>query len=665
MSEDIINTPTEFKSGAVLTQMATSDEISNILDNALFLGDDVGTDGIIAQQSDTSSPTVSFDVGMDAGDVKKVGQSFQLASEKILRRVEFNVSSVIGSPPDLLYCQIIEDNGGNPTGAVVGESEKVSSVTTGWRGLNFDTKVYLESGVTYWMVFLMDTPTDYKYIRLLVKDANVYANGHVSRYYSGSWHHQAARDLCFKLYGRDFYTTGTWRSGSRAMGTNEQMREIKIQINGDATNNKITQIKLLRASDNSVLATLVRDIYEGVTLDSDDFGISLGTITFDWKFEISFVGGSTPKLIEVLTYLELFTGQQMKVLIDGVVFNLWTSISFGGQLEKLRGISITIPNPQGKHSARFHQNQTVEIQYRRTNLHSFTTVYKGYIDNINFGVQGQNAQMTLSGRDNGAPFSDENTVDDEWEPYTEVTDLDPYDIIMYIVDKMKTAVEVDAGSQRQETPVPIDYTFERGMKCVDILQNMAEYGSYEWFITYDGKLLVRPPKDVIDSNVVKSYLLGKRSDFTGLPNDNIGYILSENVGEEGEEIVNSLGLEGKDSAFTSYKDDASVISSRIRHDFRTDSNLASDQLQTIAKSIVDREKLPKKQFTIVVPGTFDFDRGDILYVNDLYFGFSIQNPKLYKVVGKTDNFSTNGFISTLNLADSIPSMTDTLKRVVF
>jgi len=348
----------------------------------------------------------------------------------------------------------------------------------------------------------------------------------------------------------------------------------------------------------------------------------------------------------------LFTGEQFKMLVDGTEFPNWSSFNFGGSKGSLRGLGINIPNPRGKHTGRFHVNQEIEIQYKGVNEPAYRTVYKGFMDHPTSSVQGKNGQIVLSGRDAGVPLTDEKCVDATFTPYLSLTGVDPFDIATYIVSNLKTSLEIAPGSQRNEVPIPIDYDFNRKTWCVDVVKKMAEYGNYEWFITMGGKFLMRPPKELIADNISKVYILGTKADFVGsLPNDNVGYILTENVGEDGTDIVNMMGLQGKDK-FVYHMDGASVAAHRLRHDYIEDDGLASDQLQQIVIAMVNNRKLSRKNFSMRVKGTFEIDRGDIVWIDDKSYGFSGQPGKLYRIVGKTDNISKNGFFSTLQLSDT-------------
>lgn len=345
-----------------------------------------------------------------------------------------------------------------------------------------------------------------------------------------------------------------------------------------------------------------------------------------------------------------FVGQSFRVLFDGNEFPNWTSFNFGGSIRSLRGLGMNVPNPQGKNTSKFHVNQQIEIQFKSINEPSYRTVYKGYIDHPTSNIQGQNGQIVLSARDAGTPLTDEKCVDEDWTPYLSLTGIDPFDVCTFIVSNLKTQLLISGGSQRNEVPTPLDYDFNRSDWCIDVINKMAEYGGYEWFITYEGKFLMRPPKELVDANISKVFILGTRDEFTSLPNDNIAYILTENVGEDGTDIVNSLGLQGKDR-FVFSEDTASVNAFRLRHEYFEDTNLESDHLQQIADRMRQVRQLSRRSFSIVCKGTFEIDRGDVVYIDDRTYGFSSQPSKLFRIVGKTDNVSKEGFITTLQLAD--------------
>jgi hypothetical protein len=662
---DIIDTTVEFDAGTK-TQMATETEIANLQSNALFI--DADTTIFNSEGNDPYTGGTTFQVGKLGGIERYLAQSVSLSNSRIISKVNYYIQGKTlesGNSPGPMWVEVREDNGGNPTGTLLSQSPTYLPGIGAYNAFILNKPVYLQSGTTYWLVLRSNTPIGGVW-QISANATGVYAGGHAASNNGGVWTHHPTFDMGFEFFSSPNYSTGGWKSDARTMLANHFIKSVNVKITGDV-NNKITSFKIRDSSDTLLATCNAVPISTDTLLGKTDFIGDIEQIREDWKYDIEFAGGSTPIMSEIITGIDndLFDGRQFKLFLDGVLFPYWLTMAFAGRIGALRTATFTVPNPRGLHTARFHTNQVTEIQFRKDNLSPWVTVFKGYMDNPSDTVQGQQAIITLTCRDNGAPLADEMTVDSEWEPFQPLQNTDPFDIISYLVNKLRTSLEFDIASQRNEEPLPISYTFERGVYSINIVQKMGDYGEYEWKITYGGKMLVRPPKEISVANVKRTYILGKKSDFTGLPDSPVGYILSENVDEDGEILYNSLGIKGKNDSFGHYTDEASVRAERLRHRYITDENLESDQLQQIAKGFVDREgKIPRKEFSIVVPGTFDIDRGDIIYVDDLRFRFSIQPVKAYRIISKSDAYSNTGFITTLQLGNTVPTVSETLKEMV-
>ena len=147
--------------GVVLSGGSTID--GNVYANGPISGD--GNEHINGSAVSASSPALSADqsngigtpaynvVFGDANNTEDIAQSFQLANEIILNKVQFYIKKI--STPSDATVKIVNDISGSPGSTVLASGTlSASTITTsyGWIDVSFSTNPLLDSNTTYWLV---------------------------------------------------------------------------------------------------------------------------------------------------------------------------------------------------------------------------------------------------------------------------------------------------------------------------------------------------------------------------------------------------------------------------------------------------------------------------------------------------------------------------------
>lgn len=153
------------------------------------------------QTNGTGTPTNDVTFG-NANSTQDIAQSFQVATESPLNKVQFYIKKV--STPSNATVRIVNNSSGNPGTTVLATGTlNASTVTTsyGWVDVSFTTNPLLDVGTTYWIT--IDGGTNATRYYILGANNSGYANGlgKIGQY-SGTWNNTtpSGLDYYFGLY---------------------------------------------------------------------------------------------------------------------------------------------------------------------------------------------------------------------------------------------------------------------------------------------------------------------------------------------------------------------------------------------------------------------------------------------------------------------------------
>lgn len=210
-----------------------------ILDNFEYANDASAQSAYVTSASistlveQTSGTGYGATVGDESDYEQHVGQSFQLASSKIITGIGFNVHSKSGTNLSGGLTVRIETNGSNkPSGTLAhaNASVNVTVSSTGWQTANFATPFTLSGSTKYWITFTCGGQSTDVYIRLYESTSNPYANGGATyNFDGGGWSTESAgNDLQFRVYGAKSLQ-------AYSEGTTKQQGSYSLKISADQT----------------------------------------------------------------------------------------------------------------------------------------------------------------------------------------------------------------------------------------------------------------------------------------------------------------------------------------------------------------------------------------------------------------------------------------------
>jgi len=342
---------------------------------------------------------------------------------------------------------------------------------------------------------------------------------------------------------------------------------------------------------------------------------------------LSCSGGSGEKLCPNFNY---------ELLVDGVEFKDFTSISVNQILSALAAFTLNLGNPEGKNTNRFQQNSEIEFKASWGNR-APETIIKGFVKQRSFqsGVQ---RGISLSGIDYGDYMIRSKPWDADFKP------------LIYNNEKVSTILsrlisltpQVKFKITKMSDEPRFDWvTDPTNNSILDEFKAVAEYGGYEWYIRGD-TMYVREPKQLVAGSCTYDLVFGNPDDFAGiLPDLPTVILLSSNVDEDAGDIKNVYKVVGRDDNTFAIEDNPiSIQKYRGRFEgYYQDSRLTSVQTCSyVAKLLSQLNGVPRLTTGVNYSGNNNVKVGDVVGVGDLYKGFDPLTSPYVRMASITHNF---------------------------
>jgi len=352
-----------------------------------------------------------------------------------------------------------------------------------------------------------------------------------------------------------------------------------------------------------------------------------------------------------------------QLFLNGSSFKHWEGVSITRSLNALSSIDLTLANPIGRYT-----NIVVEDMSIKFNLgwdtDSPPVLFDGYHDDPTWGVSKKSSNISLSGRDFGRTLFDELTVDDDFNSYGRLTNID-YIIghMGFLIDNLKKSLAATKNFSRNlsvdnEKVFSYEYGYE---KVMDAFTTLAQYGGYEWFMGFDTvgnrQIVVRPPKDLIATNVAHSFIVGDRDLYADIPNGTrIKQIESISVKKQYGYKKNYIKVVGKEASVSARYPNTPPATPKhlyLEDDGITDVTTARGVAQQFWRS----KSAPKILVEFSGIGVENLQVGDIVYVNDYRYGASELPTHLFRLIEITDSVSrSSGWKASFRVADFVPTV---------
>lgn len=470
-----------------------------------------------------------------------------------------------------------------------------------------------------------------------------------------------------------FKTSGYWDTPLINVPANEKFDNITINMTNSTINDYIEKIELLDSFDvvkdtatgpfygNSVNITsamftnsLIQSNYSDVRLRVhinrgnglvDSYGMTIDEITI------------TP-----ISYFPLFSEYTLPekyepkadLYINNSLFKWWESIEIRTRINELGDITVRVPNDNGLFSNYFLNGTEISVFLGWDT--DFPELYwKGEIESYTISADKKGSFIFAWGRDKAKILDDERTVDDNFDLYPNFTGTYG-DLMKYLNSQLSIPLNESFTVASTDLNVVKVFGFN---KSIDDFSDAATKGGYEWF--YEARadaLVMRPPKQLLEANIVKTYILGNLSDFIGESLNNVALLLSDSVDVDSSDKITRVRFDGVEGVSAVYP---LTLPNFIREYYEQ-----SDEWETNADALqaainyYNTHRFDRTSLQIELPfGEDEVILGDIVKVDDSKYGISTTGVKLYKVIGITHTISKKeGWKSILELGDFTPRITD-------
>lgn len=211
-----------------------------------------------------------------------------------------------------------------------------------------------------------------------------------------------------------------------------------------------------------------------------------------------------------------------------------------------------------------------------------------------------------------------------------------------------------------DTDLDIVKDFEYNKTLNEII-DACKKGGYEWY--FEGRaqvLVVRPPRTLVESNVVKTYILGLLSDFAELDLSNYALMKVDTITVDSSDKITWVRFDGVDGVSGIYP----LTRPDILKEYHEQSNewVSNASALQAATNKYNDNRFDRVSLGIEIPyGEDTVLLGDVVQCDDSKYGLSTVVQKLYRVIEMNHSLKKKGgWTTSLGLGDFTPRITDFL-----
>lgn len=345
-----------------------------------------------------------------------------------------------------------------------------------------------------------------------------------------------------------------------------------------------------------------------------------------------------------------------ELYINDVKQDWWESIEIGLSINAISDITVVLPNDHGQFTSKALNGSSLKVLLS-WDAETPALFWTGEVEQTKISKNKESSFITLWGRDEARIIDDELTVDDDFVPYSEYVG-DYGGLMKYLIDNLSnplTYLFTQSGND-----ISINKTFDY-QKTFNEMNRSAERGDYEWF--YNGKIermVIRPPRQLVDANIVKTFLLGNLSDFVGIDLTNIAFMSSDIVTNDSSDMITRVkfeGLNGVSGVFPSTQPTVVKEHYEQSDDFETD-----EACLQASNNYYNAHQSGRISLGITVPfGDDEIGLGDIIKCDDSVYGLSLLTTKLFRIISLKHKIEkAAGWSTAIGLGDFTPRITDFL-----
>ncbi len=347
----------------------------------------------------------------------------------------------------------------------------------------------------------------------------------------------------------------------------------------------------------------------------------------------------------------------VELFIDNARFKFWESISVTRTINATATMSINIPNPGGLLTSRWLSGSSVEL---RLGMDTTTPpiFMLGTIEPIVFNLSKGGAFIGLTDiRDPTSIWEKQLAAEDDLTAYPSFSGNN-LQTIRNLNQKVSSPLELLGQTSSSDTAGL--FSFPRTAKTITLITTHADNANYEWFFDpLQNSVVIRPPKALVSSNVVRNFVLNNSLQSPTKPNVQTAILLSDSVEEDPSDVVNRVLAVGADGVEVLVEDITSQNNFELREDIISLPNITgSAALKAAAQAHLDANSTPRISLIIETYGQPSLNVGDIVFIDDIKFGTTRISTKIHRVIEITDNIGSGGWMTTIQLANFMPRLTD-------
>lgn len=345
----------------------------------------------------------------------------------------------------------------------------------------------------------------------------------------------------------------------------------------------------------------------------------------------------------------------ISLIIDGEPFPYWENVSIKRQIKGVSTLEATIPNRFGQFTSRFAKNSIV--QFFATWGLTTQAFWTGKIDSITRSAD-RHGSLSIWCRDPLRIFEREQTVDNNFIPYPDYSGT--YQSIMQYMNS-QLSIPIDLASSASSTDFVVVRTFGFNNTLKEFT-DAAQFGGYEWF--YSGlqeKLIIREPRELIETNRVRTFILGDPADFSELDLAGYASLTSDSVQEDFSDEATRVRADGPNGSGIFAVWPGSPPSDLRERNIQSDDWVTTEAALQAAQNFYNEKRFGRLSVDIgILHGQEGIEVGDVILCDDKFYGLSILINKLFRIISITDNFSKTSWESQFQLGDFTLNLTDFL-----
>lgn len=450
----------------------------------------------------------------------------------------------------------------------------------------------------------------------------------------------------------------------------ERVNEIYIQVSSGDIANYVT-LDILDMHGN-LIDQYITPISTTTTLTQSDFpSLLLSTVNdVQLKFHFYSNGISAIKLETIgVNFIRAqasgngdyvaYRQPEVTLMVSGsplVAFNYWESIQINTRINSLSDVLIKIPNNEGQFSNRFPNETEVEVWLNWADGVP-QLFWKGKTEKYQITKEKKASYIMLWGRDKARIFENELVVDDDFVNYPQFTGTYG-ELIQYLNAQLSAVLAMSFTESDGDLDIVKTFNYE---KSIDDLIEAAEYGGYEWY--YEprlDRLIVRPPRTLVESNVVKTYLLGSLADFGEMDLSSYALMKSDDLTVDSSDRITRVRVDNDEGLVSIYPASLPSLIKELHQS--APEVMTQPALDQLAVNLYNSKRFDRISLSIEIPfGEDSVLLGDIVKCDDSKYGLSTVTQKLYRVIEISHQINKRGGWNTsLGLGDFTPKITDFL-----